>query len=84
MSKNKAIGEYEKLFAKWLGAYAVGLVYGSIDVGRRTGWKHSLLAPVVFAILHFGYGIGSLWGVIRFVVLRGKGIQKPEDVKLSR
>jgi len=64
--------------------YVIGLVYGSVDVGRKSGWQYAPLAPVVFAILHFGYGIGSLWGVIRFVVLRGKGMQKPEDVKLSR
>jgi glycosyltransferase involved in cell wall biosynthesis len=67
-----------------LGAYAVGLVYGSIDVGRRAGWKHSLLAPVVFAILHFAYGLGCLWGIVRFILLRGKFMNRPGDAKLSR
>jgi len=64
--------------------YVLGLAIGSIDVGRKACWKYALLAPLVFAILHFGYGVGSLWGFIRFVVLRGKAMQKPEDVKLSR
>jgi len=72
------------ILAAVLVTYALGLVYGSIDVGRQVGWGYSLLAPIVFAILHFAYGIGSLWGFIRFVVLRGKGMQNPKDVKLTR
>jgi len=64
--------------------YALVLVYGSIDVGKQAGWKYALLAPVVFAILHFGYGFGCLWGIVRFVLLRGKFMTKPSDAKLSR
>lgn len=64
--------------------YAAGLTYGSVDVGRKAGWKYSCVVPVVFAILHFGYGIGSLWGIIRFVVLKGRGMRKPKDMPLSR
>jgi succinoglycan biosynthesis protein ExoA len=67
-----------------LAIYAVGLVHGSMDVGRKAGWKYSVLAPVVFAILHFAYGFGSLWGVVRFVVLKGRGMRKPKDMPLSR
>ncbi len=50
--------------------YALVLVLGGIDVGRRCGRSCGLLAPVVFAILHFGYGLGSLWGLVWFVFLR--------------
>jgi glycosyltransferase involved in cell wall biosynthesis len=64
--------------------YAAGLVYGSVDVGRKAGWKYSCVAPIVFAILHFGYGIGSLWGIIRFAILKGRGMRKSEDMPLSR
>ena len=64
--------------------YAAGLAYGSVDVGRKAGWKCSCVAPVVFAILHFGYGTGSLWGIIRFAILKGRGMRKSEDMPLSR
>lgn len=67
-----------------LSFYALGLLCGSIQVGAKAGWKYSLLAPIVFAILHFGYGFGSLWGTIRLVVLKGRGMAKPEEMKISR
>jgi len=64
--------------------YALGLLLGTVDVGRKGGWKYAPLAPLVFAILHFGYGLGSLWGIVRFVILRGRMLKKPEEAKLSR
>jgi len=64
--------------------YALALIYGAVDIGRKVGWKYSCLAPIVFAIIHFAYGLGSLWGIIRLVVLKGRGMRKPEDLPLSR
>jgi len=72
------------LLAVELGAYGLSLLYGCIDVGRQAAWTYSLLAPVVFMILHFGYGFGSLWGIIRFSILRGYAMKKPEDIQMSR
>jgi len=73
-----------KILAAVLIVYAIGLIYGSIDVGRQAGWKHAFPAPLIFTLLHFGYGVGALWGLIRFVILRGAGLKKPERMKLSR
>jgi succinoglycan biosynthesis protein ExoA len=64
--------------------YVLGLVIGSLDAGRKSGWRYAPLAPVVFAILHFAYGSGSLWGVVRFSILRGHGMKKPEEMQMSR
>ena len=64
--------------------YMLGLVIGALDVGRKSGWRYALLAPVVFAILHFAYGSGSLWGCVRFSILRGHGMKKPEEMQMSR
>jgi len=64
--------------------YLLGLAIGAFDVGNKTGWRYAVLAPVVFAILHFAYGLGSLWGVVRFSILRGRGIKKPERMQMSR
>jgi len=64
--------------------YVLGLVIGVLDVGRKSGWRYAPLAPVVFAILHFAYGSGSLWGIVRFSILRGRGMKKPEQMQMSR
>ncbi len=64
--------------------YFMGLLLGALDVGRKSGWQYAPLAPAVFAILHFAYGLGSLWGVIRFSILRGQGLGRPEEMQMSR
>lgn len=60
----------------YVGLYLGGLAAGAIVVGRRTGFAGLVLAPVVFMILHFGYGLGCLWGIVRFVILRGGRVRE--------
>lgn len=64
--------------------YGLALLAGALNVGRRAGWQYAPLSPLVFIILHFGYGLGSLWGVIRFLILKGYITKKPEEIKMSR
>jgi len=64
--------------------YLLGLAIGALDVGFKSGRRYAPLAPVVFAILHFAYGLGSLWGIIRFSILKGRGMKKPEQMEMSR
>ncbi|MHC4566248.1 MAG: glycosyltransferase family 2 protein [Planctomycetota bacterium] len=72
------------LLAVEAGLYLLALAAGALDVGRRSGWRYAPVAPLVFAILHFAYGSGSLWGGIRFCVLRGRGMKRPEQIQISR
>ncbi|MCA9049013.1 MAG: glycosyltransferase family 2 protein [Planctomycetaceae bacterium] len=51
-------------------AYMTALLSGAAMVARRTGPAGFLLSPMVFAILHFSYGFGSLFGILWFSVLR--------------
>ena len=67
-----------------LSIYILGLLFGSVDVARQAGLKYAITAPIVFFIIHFGYGIGGLWGIIRFLLLRGAGMKKPTEMKMSR
>jgi hypothetical protein len=39
-----------------------------VSVGRRSGRLFFLL-PVTFVCLHFPYGAGSLWGVVRVAAI---------------
>jgi len=48
------------------GAYALANLASSVWVASHRGWRHLPLLPVVFAILHIGYGFGFLTGLIRF------------------
>jgi glycosyltransferase involved in cell wall biosynthesis len=64
--------------------YVLALAIGALDVGRKSGWQYAPAAPLVFALLHFGYGLGSLWGAVRFCVLAGRGMKKPEEMQMSR
>ena len=66
------------------GLYLLALAAGATNVGRKSGWRYVPIAPLVFAILHFAYGLGSLWGGIRFCVLRGRGMKRPEQIQMSR
>jgi glycosyltransferase involved in cell wall biosynthesis len=64
--------------------YMLVLLIGALDVGHKSGWQYALLSPVVFAILHFAYGLGALWGIVRFSILRGSGMKKAEQMQMSR
>ena len=56
--------------------YAAVLLAGVVDVTRRKDIRHAILAPPVFMILHFGYGIGNLAGIWRFIFFGNEGIPK--------
>jgi len=64
--------------------YVLTLMIGALDVGRKSGWRYAPLTPIVFAILHFAYGLGSLWGIVRFSILRSCGMKKTEQMQMSR
>jgi len=64
--------------------YVLALLIGALDVGRKSGWQYAPLAPVVFAVLHFAYGFGSLWGIVRFSILRASGLKNSKQMQMSR
>ena len=55
-------------FALLIGAYSAFLLAGTVVIARRQrNLRVVLRLPLVFAILHFAYGAGSLWGALRSV-----------------
>ena len=48
------------------GAYALANLTASAAAGAKYGFKKALCLPAIFSILHFSYGTGFLWGLIRF------------------
>jgi hypothetical protein len=64
--------------------YVMVLLVGALVVGLKSGWRFVPIAPLVFLILHFAYGLGCLWGFIRFSILKGWGMKRPEEIRVSR
>lgn len=48
------------------GIYLSANLFASLSLAARNGWRYLLLFPFIFAILHFGYGLGSLVGIFKF------------------
>jgi len=38
----------------------------SLIISFQKGWKYFLILPFLFFILHFSYGLGSVWGLLIF------------------
>ena len=50
--------------------YLLANLMASLHVAiRERSWRYAGLMPVAFASLHFSYGAGSLWGVIRLLTI---------------
>ena len=64
--------------------YVMALFVGAFIVGVKSGWQFVPVVPLIFMILHFAYGLGGLWGVTRFYILKGRGMKKPEEIRVSR
>jgi glycosyltransferase involved in cell wall biosynthesis len=49
-----------------LAAYGTGALAATADIARNEpDWRVVAFLPLAFALLHFGYGFGSLWGAMR-------------------
>ena len=75
---------FKWLFVVELGVYLLGLFSGALIVWKEFGFSFSLSAPVIFAILHFSYGIGMLLGWVRFIVMKGYGLPSKKEYSVTR
>jgi len=46
--------------------YSLANLWAALGTAYKQGWGKMFLLPVVFAILHLSYGLGFLWGLLRF------------------
>lgn len=51
------------------GAYAIANLLASLRAARRGGWRYLPLLPAAFAGMHVAYGVASLVGAVRFLLL---------------
>jgi len=74
----------------WYGLAAYAFLYmlvvlcGVVLVSKNSGLAVGIASPLVFAILHFSYGLGSLCGIWRFCIRGGKGAREIGKLKITR
>lgn len=54
-------------------AYNLVNLYFTFNIAKEKGFKYLLPTFISFWILHLSYGIGSIWGLIRYI-FGGKGV----------
>jgi len=53
------------LFDLIFGIYIILSLFFSIKISIKNGFKYFFLIPIVFLSRHIGYGLGSIWGLIK-------------------
>jgi glycosyltransferase involved in cell wall biosynthesis len=71
-------------FVGILGAYLLMLFLAGVASTVKSGWRNSALLLVVFPVLHFSYGWGSVCGMARFFFRRTHGPISADRVQVSR
>ena len=56
------------LFLLTIASYSLASLLSSLLIARRKGWRYFPLLPVAFAVMHFGWGLGFLLGLVRTVI----------------
>lgn len=53
------------LFLLAMTSYLAASLLFSLLVASHKGWRYFPLLPLIFAIIHFGWGLGFLWSLVR-------------------
>jgi len=72
------------LLSALLSTYLIVSLLFSLKNSLNKGIRYFPILPIVFATLHFSYGIGFLKGIWDFIVLKKHKRRKIEDVPLTR
>lgn len=56
-----------------LGSYLALCLLSSAQIAWKNGLKYLPIMPLVFWTIHFSYGLGSLWGLLKFGVIKRWG-----------
>lgn len=56
------------LFLLLISSYLLVSLLSSLLIARRKGWRYFPPLPVAFVAMHFGWGLGFLWRLVRIVI----------------
>jgi len=72
------------LFLFISGSYIIANLVFSVKISLKKDLKYSFALPLVFATLHFSYGIGYLKGLWDFIIFKKDKKGKIQDMPLTR
>jgi glycosyltransferase involved in cell wall biosynthesis len=55
-------------FVLTFGSYLILNLFFSFGVALRHGLRYFFLMPIAFSSRHFGYGLGSVWGLVKIFI----------------
>ncbi|MFC1789844.1 glycosyltransferase family 2 protein [Patescibacteria group bacterium] len=55
------------LFDLIFGSYLLVNLFFSFKIALKNGWRYFFTMPLIFMARHFGYGLGSIWGLIKIL-----------------
>ncbi len=64
--------------------YVMANLAASVITSAKRGWNYLPLLPVTFAILHIGYGLGFLLGLVRFATRWGDRVGRVPEWSAGR
>ena len=70
------------LLALTAGSYLLANLAASVNIAARKGWRHLLVLPAAFAIIHLSYGLGFIAGLFKFWNRWGDKIGKVQSLNL--
>jgi len=56
------------LFLLAILSYLLVSLLSTLLIAHGKGWRYFPLLPVAFAVMHFGWGLGFLWGLVRTAI----------------
>lgn len=64
--------QMRRLWYLAIATYGAANLLASLLTARRNGWQHLRYLPIVYAVLHFSYGLGFWRGLVKFRSRWGK------------
>ena len=62
----------------------VSLFFSCIVALQKRNWKYLYALPPAFVVRHIGYGLGSLWGLLKLISKNNKMIKSPQNELVKR
>ena len=70
--------------AVYLAGYFGVVAVGSLFTASRTRWSFLPILPVVYGVIHFSYGIGSVVGIYTFILAGAHGTTTFANARVDR
>ncbi len=71
----------EMAFLSLIGLYGSAAIISSLQIGFKERTKYFWILPLMFFIYHFCYGLGTLFGIAKIVLIGRSNVPNTTEVK---